>query len=113
MHHPGGVGSFVVQLCQSLVGESGNVIATAGGDASAAYVTEQFGVSGANLVRYRGKTVDALAAEVKGANGGRGVDVAFDMVGADMKRLCLAAAGFGGRVVSIVEEGRTNEFDGA
>ena len=103
----------MVQLCQSLVGESGNVIATAGGDRSAAYVTDQFGVSGANLVRYRGKSVADLVAEVQAANGGRGVDVAFDMVGADMKRLCLSAAGYGGRVVSIVEEGRTPDFNGA
>jgi len=69
------------------------------------YVRDQLGIPEDMIVRYRGKTVGDMVEAVKACNGGVGVSVAFDMVGKDMKRLCLQATDFGARVVSIVSEG--------
>jgi len=98
----GGVGSMAVPLLRHL--GAAPLLATAGSDASAAYLVEGLRVRPEEVVRYTGKTVDALANEVRERSGGWGVAAAFDFVGGEMKRLCFDTVAADGRVVSIVEE---------
>ncbi len=98
----GGVGSMAVPLLRHL--GAAPLLATAGSDASAAYLVEGLGVRPEEVVRYAGKDAAGLAAEVRERAGGWGVAAAFDFVGGAMKRLCFDAVAPDGRVVSIVEE---------
>lgn len=98
----GGVGSYAVPLAR-LAGAA-PLLATAGSDASAAYLTEALGVPAQNVLRYDGRSLEEQAAWVRERTGGRGVAAALDLVGGDMKRLCFAVLDFHGRVVSCVEE---------
>ena len=54
---------------------------------------------------------DAMMEQIKTATNGKGVDVAFDFVGGEMKKLCFNAVGFDGRIVSVVEEPPGFDFD--
>jgi len=100
----GGVGTFLVQLLRASVGPMGRVLVTAGSDDSADYCKETLGCDSADILRYRGKTVEALVEEVKAMTGGAMCQCAYDLVGQDMKRLCFRCLAFDGRVASIVEE---------
>lgn len=98
----GGVGSAAVALLRHLGATP--LLATAGSDASAAYLVKELGVRPEEVVRYAGRDAEALSAEVRERAGGWGVAAAFDFVGSAMKRLCFDAVAADGRVVSIVEE---------
>jgi NADPH:quinone reductase-like Zn-dependent oxidoreductase len=98
----GGVGSVAVPLLRHL--GAAPVLATAGSDASAAYVVERLGVAPEHVLRYRAHDAGALAALARDLAGGYGVRAAFDFAGGAMKRLCFDAAAADGHVVSIVEE---------
>ena len=98
----GGVGSYVIPLLRVLGAEP--ILATAGSDASAAYLTRVLGVRPEHILRYPELSAQAQADWVRAESGGRGVAAAFDLVGGDMKRLCFQVIDFYGRVVSCVEE---------
>lgn len=103
----GGVGSFAVPLLRRA--GVAKVIATAGSEKSAGYLTWDLGIPGENILRYRAMDREEMTRKIRESTEGRGVDMAFDFVGADMKKLCFEAAGFDGRIISTVEE--TPEFD--
>ena len=98
----GGVGSFAISLLRRQGVET--LIATAGSETSERYLVDTLGLDPMHVVRYRGKDVASLAAEVAALAGPAGVARAFDFVGGDMKRLCFEVVGFDGCVVSAVEE---------
>jgi NADPH2:quinone reductase len=98
----GGVGSVAVPLLQHCGAYP--VLATAGSDASAAYVTHDLRVPPEHVLRWREHSGEALAARVRELTGGEGVRAAFDFVGGAMKRLCFDVVAVDGHVVSIVEE---------
>lgn len=98
----GGVGSYVIPLLRLL--GAGQIFATAGSDASAAYLSDILGVPPGNLLRYSGKFIDEMVGWVLEKTGGKGVPSAFDLVGGDMKRLCFRVIDYYGRVTSVVEE---------
>lgn len=98
----GGVGSMAVQMCRLLGADP--VVCTAGSDRSLHYVTHVLGVPEKHVICHRNRTLEDLENEVYQINGGKPVDTAFDFVGHRMKQLCLRVIGFGGSVVSIVEE---------
>lgn len=97
----GGVGSMAVQMCLM---KGARVLATAGSDRSRAYCTRVLGLPEEQVICHRNRSLEDLEAEVLRLNGGRPVNTAFDFVGHRMKQLCLRVIGFGGSVVSIVEE---------
>lgn len=97
----GGVGSMAVQMCLM---QGARVIATAGSERSREYCARVLGVPEKQVICYRDRSLEELEMEVYRINGGKPVDVAFDFVGHRMKQLCLRVIGFGGSVVSIVEE---------
>ena len=83
----GAVGSLVGQIAR--IGGA-RTIGIAGGPAKCARLTAHYGFDAA--IDYRGKSVDALAAEIRAAAPG-GVDVIFENVGGDVLDaglLCLA-----------------------
>lgn len=98
----GGVGSFAIPMLRHL--GAGPILATCGSDESAAYLTNTLGIAPEHLIRYRGASVEDMAARARELTGGRGVAAALDYVGGEMKKLCFASLDFDGRVVSIVEE---------
>lgn len=100
----GGVGAIVTELCRHFVGPTGRVVVTAGNDESATFVAEHLKIPASRIIRYSGKSVAELVDAAVAANDGQLFDVTFDMFGRDMKRLCLQATGFGGHMVTIVEE---------
>jgi NADPH:quinone reductase-like Zn-dependent oxidoreductase len=67
------------------------------------------GIAGDHIIRYRELNLEQIKTRVRELTDGRGVSVAFDFVGGEMKKLCFDVAGFDGRIVSIVEE--PPEFD--
>ena len=88
----GGVGSILTQWAATLGAE---VIAVVGDDAKAALVRDY----GAKHVIVRTKT-ESLAAEVRRLTGGRGVDVAYDSVGAATFEASLDSLAMRGMMVS-------------
>ncbi len=97
----GGVGSTAVALLRHI--GAFPLLVTAGSDASAAWL-QRLGVRPDHVVRYDGRAVDELSADVRARAGGHGVAAAFDFVGGAMKRLCFDVAAVEGHVASIVEE---------
>ena len=98
----GGVGSFAIPLIQNCA--AGSIIATAGSDASVEHLVSTMGLSVDHIIRYKELTREQIEDRVRELTDGQGVAVAFDFVGGEMKKLCFNAAGFDGRIVSIVEE---------
>ena len=98
----GGVGSFAIPLIRNCA--AGSIIATAGSDASVEHLVTTMGLSADHIIRYQEFTREQIEDRVRELTDGQGVAVAFDFVGGEMKKLCFNAAGFDGRIVSIVEE---------
>lgn len=96
------------QMAKSLVGPTGRVLVTFGGETSKQFLKDALGIPEADMISYAGagRSVKEIAAEVVERLDGCQCDVAFDTVGADMKRLCFMTAGYDARVVTIVEEPR-------
>jgi NADPH:quinone reductase-like Zn-dependent oxidoreductase len=103
----GGVGSFAIPLIRYC--DVTSIIATTGGDESADHLINSLGIDSKNLIYYQKLSLEEMDARVRELTNAKGVAVAFDFVGGDMKKLCFNAAGFDGRVVSTVEE--PPEFD--
>jgi len=98
----GGVGSFAIPLMQNCA--AGPIFATAGSDASVDHLVNTMGLDADGIIRYKEFTREQIEDRIRELTGGRGVAAAFDFVGGEMKKLCFSAAGFDGRIVSIVEE---------
>jgi len=56
------------------------------------------------IVNYNGLSPDQLREQVLKVNGGNPVDIAIDLFGSDMKKLCCECVDVNGQVVTIVEE---------
>ena len=105
----GGVGSFAIPLIRYCGVTS--IIATTGGDESADHLINSLGIDSKNLIYYQKLSLEEMDARVRELTNAKGVAVAFDFVGGDMKKLCFNAAGFDGRVVSTVEEPPDFDFN--
>lgn len=98
----GGVGSILIQLLQYL--DAHPILTTAGGEESASYLTDKFRIESRHILRYAGKSLEEMRDRVVEMNDGKLVPVAYDLVGGQMKRLCVAVSALEGHIVSIVEE---------
>ena len=105
----GGVGSFAIPLIRHCGAKS--IFATTGSDESAAYLMKNFDIPSDHLIRYADRSLEQMENQIRELTDGRGVSVAFDFVGGQMKKLCFQAIGFDGRVVSIVEEPPDFEYN--
>ena len=105
----GGVGSFAIPLMQNCA--AGSIIATAGSDASFDHLVNTMGLTAGHIIRYKELTRQQIENRIRELTDGQGISVAFDFVGGEMKKLCFNAAGFDGRIVSIVEEPPKFDFN--
>ena len=105
----GGVGSFALPLIR--FGGAASIMATAGSDESVDHLVNTMGVAADHVLRYKELSRQEIKDRVRELTGGRGVSVAFDFAGGDMKKLCFEAAAFDGRIVSIVEEPPDFDFN--
>ena len=103
----GGVGTMIIRMARRM---GARVAAAASTKAAEDYLQSILDPSGDVVVRIDPEMDDeSRLARLRQVLGASGVPVAIDAAGGAMKRLCLAAAAVGGRVVSIVEE--PPEFD--
>ena len=105
----GGVGSFAIPLIR--YGAAASIIATAGGDESAAHLINVMGIPADHIMHYKELSLPEIKDRVRDLTAGQGVSVAFDFVGGEMKKLCFEAAAFDGRIISIVEEPPDFDFN--
>jgi len=98
----GGVGSSLVQLVKN--SHVSRILVTAGTDKSVNYLHSTFGIPKEHIINYQGLTIKQIGEKVIAANGGRGVDVVFDLFGGDMKHVAFEVLGMDGNIVTIVEE---------
>jgi NADPH2:quinone reductase len=98
----GGVGTMAIQFLRHLGADP--IITTAGSDESAAYIHEQLGVPEKNIVRYSGLSLDELEERIVALNGGRFPRATFDLVGKEMKKLCVRVVDYWGHFVSCAPE---------
>ena len=93
-----GVGMAAVQLAKHL---GASVIATAGSEAKVAFARE---LGADHAINY---TETDFGESVKEITGGKGVDVAVDVVGGEIFEKSLRSLGRGGRMVSVGNSSRT------
>lgn len=98
----GGVGTMAIQFLRHLGADP--IIVTAGSDESAAYIHERLGVPDINIIRYAGRSLDDLEAHILELNGGRLPRATFDLVGKEMKKLCVRVVDYWGHFVSCAPE---------
>jgi NADPH:quinone reductase-like Zn-dependent oxidoreductase len=77
------------------------IVATAGSDRSARYLTTRLGIPLSQIVHYTGRSRADLAAAALRANEGLPFRVAFDFVGGSMTSLCADVVDVDGHVVAI------------
>jgi NADPH2:quinone reductase len=95
----GGVGSMAIQIAR-MRGAS-RIVATAGSDRSARYLTTRLGIPPAHIVRYTGRSRANLAGAALQCNEGHPFRIAFDFVGGAMTGLCADVVDVDGQVVAI------------
>ena len=100
----GGVGSMAVQFARTA--GAGLIIALAGSERSRRYLRDVLDIPDWCILAYSGRCIEEVKDDVIELNQGSGVNVAFDFVGKDMKRLCFNVLGFDGHLITIVPEDR-------
>ena len=93
----GGVGSFVLEIARAM--GLARVVASAGREASRAYLVDHFGLRESQLVDYRDP---GFVATAQARNGGP-FDMALDLVGGKMLSACCQLIGMDGIVASAVD----------
>lgn len=104
----GGVGSMVVQLAKYYGADP--IITTAGNKESTNYLTQELKLPEKNIVSYHCKTEDELVQYIM-SQYAKPITASFDLVGGMMKKIACKILHFGGRIISIVEEPDTFEFN--
>jgi NADPH:quinone reductase-like Zn-dependent oxidoreductase len=97
----GGVGSMLIQLARHA--GVGPIFSTAGGERSARYLSDTFGIPRERILLYAGLSREQLARRLRELNDGRWFRVAIDCVGGAMTGLCCDIVDFEGHVISIVQ----------
>jgi len=98
----GGVGTMAIQMLRHLGADP--IITTAGSDESAAYIHERLGVPEKNIIRYTDLSLDELEVRIIKLNDGRLPRATLDLVGKEMKKLCVRVVDYWGHFVSCAPE---------
>ena len=101
----GGVGSSAIQQARQL--GIRNLITTSGSAKSRAYLSEQCGLNGDQIVDYKDQDFAALAVK---RNGGL-FDAVLDLVGGRMLSACCALLAVDGNLVSVTEAPSRDDFE--
>ncbi len=98
----GGVGGFAVQLARYFHNDL--IYTLAGSEASSEFLSEKLNINKANIIIYKGLTTEKLREKLIEVNHGNLFLATFDLVGKEMKTLCLELTDYSGHVISIVPE---------
>lgn len=99
----GGVGLMLLQLARAAGAEVFTVVRD---EASALQLQAHYNLDLTRCITSQGKSVEAMAEELKRKHQGRYFAKVFDLAGGDMKHLCLSLVDFEGEMLSIVEEAK-------
>ncbi len=99
----GGVGSIAISMAQ--VYGAGPIFTTAGDEKGAAHLMERYGIPKKHILLYKGLSLEEMTERLFAMNSHKGFATCFDCVGKEMKKLCVAVAGYEGHLVTIVPEG--------
>ncbi|MBT9583733.1 zinc-binding dehydrogenase [bacterium] len=98
----GPLGSMIIQLCRHC--GANPILATAGSERSYRELTDHLGLSPENVIAYRERSLDDLQQQIQSLTQGHDLAAAFDLVGHRLSQLCFRSIGFGGAVVSVLDQ---------
>lgn len=102
----GGVGAFVVQLL--MIAGAGRIYTVAKNEESVRFLVTNLNIDRDSILIYEAVPREELKKRLLEMNGGRFFDSTFDLVGGEMKRLCLELTGYSGHFSTIVPEAEFN-----
>lgn len=98
----GGVGSFAIQLARIMGAKT--VCTTAGSQESAGYLQSTLHIDPKHILLYQGLSLEKQENLLLEMNSGSPYSSCFDLVGGEMKALCIALCQIQGHVGSILDE---------
>lgn len=98
----GGVGTFALQFLHQL--GIAELYTVAKDTKSAEFLHKQLGIDQSRIVLYGGLSYEVLKKKLLELNGGRLFDATLDLVGGEMKKLCLELTGYSGHFSTILPE---------
>jgi NADPH:quinone reductase-like Zn-dependent oxidoreductase len=96
------VGSFVVELLR--FAQVAEIFTIAKDEKSAQFLVEKMGIARDHILIYEGLSSDQLKQNLLSMNRGEFFDATFDLVGKEMKRLCIELTGYSGHFSTILPE---------
>lgn len=100
----GGVGSFTVELLK--LAEVSAIYTVAKDEESARFLVDKLGIKRDHILLYEGLSRDELREQLLTMNKGELFNATFDLVGDEMKRLCLELTGLSGHFSTIIPEAK-------
>ena len=104
----GGVGCLAVQMAQHI--QAAEIFTVAGSEESARFLVEAHGLKRQNILIYKGLTTEQMVEKLIAMNQGELFEATFDLVGQEMKRLCLQLTKHSGHFATIVPEQHAFDF---
>ena len=103
----GGVGSMAVALARYLGARS--IVTVAGSEASSQFLCDHLGLNKEHIVIYKGLNSEQLRERILSCNGGCRFESTCDLVGGEMKKLCMDLTAYSGHFSTILSE--DEQFD--
>ncbi len=104
----GGVGSIAVALAKHRGARC--ICTVAGSESSAQFLTQQLGINPEQIILYPGLNHQQLCEKILNSNQGRHFETTCDLVGGEMKKLCLDLTAYSGHFCTILPESETFDF---
>ncbi len=98
----GGVGSFAIQFLKFLGVKE--IYTVAKNIKSSEFLQEKMGINEDHILIYDGLTMDEMKKSLIKMNGDNLFDATLDLVGKDVKKLCLELTGYSGHFTTILPE---------
>ena len=98
----GGVGTFAIQLARILGAKT--VCTTAGSKESLDYLKDELQLDPKHILLYPGLSIDEREKRLLEMNEGKPFSSCFDLVGGEMKNLCISLSQIQGHIGSILDE---------
>ncbi|MGD0665816.1 MAG: NADP-dependent oxidoreductase [Rhabdochlamydiaceae bacterium] len=98
----GGVGPFAYEFIRSAGVK--NIITVAKDEKSAALLVKNLGISRNSIILYKDVPFEKLKEQILALNHGRFFNSTIDLVGKDMKKLCLELTGYSGHFSTALPE---------
>jgi NADPH:quinone reductase-like Zn-dependent oxidoreductase len=98
----GGVGSFAIQFLK-MAGIT-EIFTVAKDSASAQFLQKNLKIPSSHILIYEGLTPSQMKEQLIALNGGRLFDATLDLVGKEIKQLCIELTGYSGHFSTILPE---------